>query len=336
MSRRAIGAPIIPVPIHAISMFVTAFSAPPSERSGQVAAAVDHADDFDFRDRTIIGIRLGPVENEVRSFEQDARGGMDIRAARLHSWVINQHSRLVLDGCEEPLRRGRIIESDEFVYDEQVFARLRAPAQVWRHRLALFLAAVRRCRASRLSSPKSSGFAGPLATPSFHNRRSRLRSSCRSSRLNCQSRMASRTISLVVAYSPVSTAALSAAICSPVRATLTLWISDIFNPRAAAHSSSKHYYSFVNISRATLAAYRRHVDIGDSRCSSAVAMRAPDAAVFQAPLPRVSLYEESRIRSWDRAGGRGQRGLYALLAPYQTLRSVSRSCHARAARQSLA
>src|SRR6266851_7302913 len=92
MSRRAIGAPIIPVPIHAISMFVTAFSAPPSERSGQVAAAVDHADDFDFRDRTIIGIRLGPVENEVRSFEQDTRGGMDIRAARPHSWVINQHS----------------------------------------------------------------------------------------------------------------------------------------------------------------------------------------------------------------------------------------------------
>jgi hypothetical protein len=59
---------------------------------------------------------------------------------------------------------------------------------------------------------------------------------------------------------------LSAAICSPVRATLTLWISDIFNPRAAAHSSSKNYYSFVNISRAILAAYRRHVDIGDSRC----------------------------------------------------------------------
>src|SRR5713226_21700 len=94
MSRRAIGAPMIPVPIHAISMFVTAFSAPPSERSGQVAAAVDHADDFDFRDRTIIGIRLGPVENEVRSFEQDARGGMDIRAARLHSWVINQLAAL--------------------------------------------------------------------------------------------------------------------------------------------------------------------------------------------------------------------------------------------------
>jgi len=33
-------------------------------------------------------------------------------------------------------------------------------------------------------------------------------SSSRSSRLNCQSRIASRTISLVVAYSPVSTAAL--------------------------------------------------------------------------------------------------------------------------------
>src|SRR5713226_9302794 len=156
----------------------------------------------------------------------------------------------------------RIVESDKFVDDEQVFARLRAPPQVWRHRLALFLAAVTRCRASRLSSPKSSGFAGPLATPSFHNCLSRLRSSCRSSRLNCQSRIASRTISLVVAYSPASTAALSAAICAPVRATLTLWISDMFNLAPPFRHGSKNYYLFVQISTAVSLrgpVYGRHI-----------------------------------------------------------------------------
>ena len=49
--------------------------------------------------------------------------------------------------------------------------------------------------------------AEPLATPSSHIRCRRLMSSWRNSRFNCQSRTASRTISLVVAYSPELTAA---------------------------------------------------------------------------------------------------------------------------------
>src|SRR5260370_19167663 len=102
MSRRAIGAPMIPVPIHAISMFVTAFSASPSERSGQVAAAVDHADDFDFRDRTVVGIRRGPVGNEARPFDHDPRGGLDIRPARPPSGGVNRLSPLSPAGRKSP------------------------------------------------------------------------------------------------------------------------------------------------------------------------------------------------------------------------------------------
>jgi len=108
-----------------------------------------------------------------------------------------------------------------------------------------FVATLNRSRASLRSFAKSKGLAGPLAFPSAHISLSRRISSRRCSCLNCQSRRASRTISLVVAYSPVSTAAFRAVSCSPVNATLTFWISGI------SPLSRKYYYSLLVFDPAT-------------------------------------------------------------------------------------
>jgi hypothetical protein len=110
----------------------------------------------------------------------------------------------------------------------------------------------KRCRASRRAASKSSG-AAALVLPSSQSWRRRLRSSCRNSRLNCQSRILSRTISLVVAYSPVSMAARRAPICSPVNAMLNLV------------GGSGHGYCCCDGLRASAAATDQKAEAGKSR-----------------------------------------------------------------------
>src|SRR5713226_9079816 len=58
--------------------------------------------------------------------------------------------------------------------------------------------------------------------------------------------MASRMISLVVAYSPASTAAFRTASCSPVTATLIFWMSGIVHLELT--DGRRNYYLVANMS----------------------------------------------------------------------------------------
>jgi hypothetical protein len=162
-----------------------------------------------------------------------------LRATRAKVRVGGQQFCFSLDRDVKPFRRGWVVESDCQIDIQKVLAGMWCPKELSFHYSVIPEARVKRCRASLRSSSNSGGVADPLALPLSHSSRRRLRSSRRISRLNCQSRIASRTISLVVAYSPASTAALRVMTCSLVRATLTFWISGMSPPML--HSSKICY-----------------------------------------------------------------------------------------------
>jgi len=61
-----------------------------SERTGQIATSVHHADNLDFIDRAIVGVWMGFVKNKIWTFDQYTRPGTDIVTARTEARIRGQ------------------------------------------------------------------------------------------------------------------------------------------------------------------------------------------------------------------------------------------------------
>lgn len=104
-----------------------------SEEVFQVSPSIDDSDDLDGADRTLVGVGVGFVEDEIRVFDEDAHGRANVRSALTKAWIAREHLDIGLEFVEDSIRCGRVVEGDEAVDVEGVDFSLRRPGEPNRH-----------------------------------------------------------------------------------------------------------------------------------------------------------------------------------------------------------